>query len=228
MTRPIVRDPIYRRRRFDAEVIELCVRWYITYRLSYRDLVAMMAERGIAGSHTTIYRWVIRYVPEFEKRWNRFARPVNTSWRVDETYIKIRGKWSFLYRAVDKHGKTVDFLLRPDRSVAAAQAFFRKALARCLPRWPRKITLDGLKQSHLALRLLRREDPKWKYVLVRSSQYLNNLVEQDHRAIKRRCVSMGGFKSFRTAAITLAGIELAHRIRGNSRWGAVDIGTLGR
>jgi transposase-like protein len=84
MTKPIVRDPIYRRRRFDAEIIELCVRWYITYRLSYRDLVAMMAERGIVVSHTTIHRWVIRYVPEFEKRWNRFARPVNTSWRVDE------------------------------------------------------------------------------------------------------------------------------------------------
>jgi len=85
MTKPIARDLIYRRRRFDAEVIELCVRWYITYRLSYRDLVAMMAERGISVSHTTIHRWVIRYVPEFEKRWNRFARPVNNSWRVDES-----------------------------------------------------------------------------------------------------------------------------------------------
>jgi transposase-like protein len=101
----------------------------------------------------------------------------------------------------------------PDRSIAAAQAFFRKALSMSLPRWPRKITLDGHKQSHLALRLLRREDPKWKYVQVRSSQYLNNLIEQDHRAIKRRCASMGGFRSFGSAAITLAGIELAHRIR---------------
>jgi len=214
MTKPIVRDLIYRRRRFDAEIIELCVRWYITYRLSYRDLVAMMAERGIVVSHTTIHRWVIRYVPEFEKRWNRFARPVNASWRVDETYINIRGKWSYLYRAVDRHGKTVDFLLRPDRGIAAAQAFFRKALLTNLPRWPRKITLDGHLQSHLALRLLRREDPKWKYVEVRSNPYLNNLVEQDHRAIKlRRAAMVGGFKSFASAAITLAGIELAHRIR---------------
>jgi transposase-like protein len=120
MTKPIVRNSIYRRRRFDAEIIELCVRWYITYRLSCRDLVAMMAERGIVVSHTTILRWVSRYVPEFEKRWNRFARPVNTSWRVDETYINVRGKWKFLYRAVDKHGKTVDFLLRPDRRIAAS------------------------------------------------------------------------------------------------------------
>jgi transposase-like protein len=213
MTKPVVRDPIYRRRRFDAEIIELYVRWYITYRLSYRDLAAMMAERGITVSHTTILRWVNRYVPEFEKRWNRYARLVNTSWRVDETYIKIQGKWNFLYRAVDKHGKTVDFLLRADRGIAAAQAFFRKALATSLPRWPRKITLDGHQQRHLALRLLRREDPKWTYVQVRSSQYLNNLIEQDHRAIKRRCACMGGFKSFRSAAVTLSGIELAHRIR---------------
>jgi transposase-like protein len=170
MTKPVVRDSIYRRRRFDAEIIELCVRWYITYRLSYRDLAAMMAERGIIVSHTTILRWVNRYVPEFEKRWNRYARPVNTSWRVDETYIKIQGKWNFLYRAVDKHGKTVDFLLRPDRGIAAAQAFFRKALSTSLPLWPRKITLDGHRQSHLALRYLRRENPKWGNVQVRSNQ----------------------------------------------------------
>src|ERR1700723_1461601 len=165
----------------------------------------MMAERGLIVSHTTILRWVIRDVPEFEKRWNHWARRVHSSWRVDETYIRVRSQGHYLYRAVDKHGKTVDFLLRPDRGIAAAQAFFRKALSTNLPRWPRKITLDGLKQSHYALRLLRREDPKWKYVQVRCSQYLNNLIEQDHRAIKRRCASMTGFKSFRTAAITLAG-----------------------
>jgi transposase-like protein len=138
---------------------------------------------------------------------------VNSSWRVDETYIRVQGKWHYLHRTVDKHGKTVDFLLRPDHGIAAAQAFFRKALRTSLPRWPRKVTLDGHKPSHGALRLLRREDPKWKYVRVRSCPYLNNIVEQDHRAIKRRCAPMMGFKSFRNAAITLAGIELAHRIR---------------
>jgi transposase-like protein len=105
---------------------------------------------------------------------------------LDETYIRVRAGWYYLYRAVDKHGQTVDFLLRPDRGVAAAQAFFRKALTTSLPQWPRKITLDGFRSNHDALRLLRREDPKWKYVLVRTSQYLNNLIEQDHRAIKRR------------------------------------------
>ena len=129
MTKPIARDPIYRRRGFDSEVIEVCVRWYISYRLSYRDLVELMADRGVAVSHTTSMRWVIRYVPEFEKRWNRFARSVGRSWRVDETYIPVRGRWHYLYRAVDRQGNTVDFLLRPDRGIAAAQAFFRNALA---------------------------------------------------------------------------------------------------
>jgi transposase-like protein len=212
MTRPAARDAMYRGRVFDAEIIELCVRWYITYRLSYRDLVVMMAEQGVEVSHTTILRWVIRYVPEFEKRWHRFARRIGSSWRVDETYVCIRGKWHYLYRAVDKQGMTVDFLLRPDRGVAAAQAFFRKALATNPTRWPRKVTLDGHVPSHCALRLLRRENPKWKYLEVRCSKYLNNIIEQDHRAIKRRCASMKGFKSFANAAITISGIELAHRI----------------
>ena len=184
MTKPIARDPIYRRRVFDADVIELCVRWYITYRLSYRDLVEMMAERGIQVAHTTVLRWVTRYVPEFEKRWRRFS-------------------------------KVVDFLLRRDRGIAAAQAFFRKALASTLPRLPRKVTLDGHVPSRRALWLLRREHPCWRNVEVRTNKYLNNVIEQDHRAIKRRCASMAGFKSFDNAAITLAGIELAHRIRKN-------------
>ena len=113
---------------------------------------------------------------------------------------------------MDKQGKIVDFLLRPDRGVAAAQAFFRKALATNPSRWPRKVTLDGHVPSHCGLRLLRRENPKWKYVEVRGFKYLNNIVELDHRAIKRRCASMAGFKSFATASITIAGIELVHRI----------------
>lgn len=213
MTKPIARDPIYRRRVFDADIIQLCVRWYITYRLSYRDLVELMAERGVPVAHSTILRWVTRYVPEFEKRWNRFSKPVGSSWRVDETCIDIGGKWHYLYRAVDKQGKTVDFLLRPDRGIAAAQAFFRKALASTLPRVPRKVTIDVHVPSRRALWLLRREHPCWRNVTVRTNKYLNNVIEQDHRAIKRRCASIAGFKSFDGAAITLAGIELAHCAR---------------
>ena len=113
MTEPMARDAMYRRRVFDAEVIELCVRWYITYRLSYRDLAEIMAERGVQVAHTTILRWVLRYIPEYEMRWNRLAWPVGTSWRVDETYVSVRGRWHYLYRAVDRHGKTIDFLFAP-------------------------------------------------------------------------------------------------------------------
>jgi transposase-like protein len=151
-------------------------------------------------------------VAESEKRWNRFAKPVGTSWRADETYVLIKGCWHYLYRAVDKQGRTVDFLLRKDRGIKAAKAFFRRALSSTAGRAPRKVTLDGHVPSHRALRLLRREHPAWRGVHVRTSQYLNNIVEQDHRAIKRRCAPMTGFKSFRSAAITISGIELAHRI----------------
>jgi transposase-like protein len=173
----------------------------------------MLAERGVTVSHTTIYRWVQQYVPEFERRWSRYAKPVHPSWRVDETAISVRGGHRYLYRAVDKFGKTVDSLLCADRSVSAARAFFCKALKTHHPRQPRKLNLDGNAASHRALRLLRKENPELQSVVIRSCRYLNNIVEQDHRAIKRRCAPMLALKSFRTAAITLAGVELAHRIR---------------
>ena len=213
MTRALRRDPIYRHRRFSSEIIETCVRWYITYRLSYRDLVALMAERDVIVSHTTIMRWVLRYVPEFERRWARYARPVHSSWRMDETAVSVRGGPHYLYRAVDKRGKSIASLLRPDRGMHAAQEFFRTAVAVNRFRWPTTVNLDGNAATHRALRLLGDEDPKWKPVVVRCCRYLNNIVEQDHRAIKRRCASILGLKSFSTAAITFAGIELANRIR---------------
>jgi transposase-like protein len=213
MTKPIARDSIYRRRRFPSETIELCVRWYLTYRLSYRDLVEMMAERGVTLSHSTILRWVQQYVPEFEKRWARYARRVHSSWRMDETAVSVRGGAYYLYRAVDKYGKTVDSLLCPDRGESSARAFFTKALKTHEHRRPRKLNLDGNAASHRALRLMRQENPQWRSVEVRSRRYLNNIVEQDHRAIKQRCAPMLSLKSFRTAATTLAGVELAHRIR---------------
>ena len=135
------------------------------------------------------------------------------SWRVDETYVQIRGRWCYLYRAVDKQGRTVDFLLRRDRGIVAAQAFFRKALHTNGGRGPRTITLDGHLPSRRALWLLRRENLLWRYVKVRTCKYLNNIVEQDHRAIKRRCSAMRGLKAFGPTAVMIAGVELAHRIR---------------
>jgi transposase-like protein len=148
----------------------------------------------------------------YEKRWGRYAQPVNSSWRVDETYISVRGRPHYLYRAVDRYGKSVDHLLRADRSREAAQAFFRKAVVTHATAWPCKVNLDGNAASHRAMRLLGEEDPRWQRVVVRARRYLNNIVEQDHRAIKRRCAPMLGFKSFTSAETTLAGIELAHRI----------------
>ena len=142
-------DDLFKGRHFDREIIVLCVRWYLRYKLSFRDLVEMMAERGLSLAHTTIMRWIQRYAPEFEKRWNRFARPVGQSWRVDETYVKIKGRWTYLYRAVDKEGKTVDVLLRAKRDVAAAKVFFRRAF-RGQGRLRHKITLDGYQASHRA------------------------------------------------------------------------------
>jgi transposase-like protein len=127
MPRFVPVEELFKGRHFDQEIVVLCVRWYLSFKLSYRDLVAMMSERGVGIAHTTILRWVQHYTPDFEKRWRRFARTVGGSWRMDETYIKVGGEWMDLYRAVDKAGKT-DFQLSRKRDVNAAKAFLRKAM----------------------------------------------------------------------------------------------------
>jgi transposase-like protein len=202
---------LFKGRHFDREIIVLCVRWYLSFKLSSRDLVQMMTERGIVVAHTTILRWVQRYVPEFEKRWSRYARPVNGSWRCDETYIKVKGRWTYLYRAVDKHGRTVDFLLSERRDVAAAKRFFGKAMRH--NGTPRVITLYSYAASHRAIRELKSAGSMSCRVRIRSSKYLNNVVEQDHRRVKQRIAPMLGFKRFDTATITISGIELAEKIK---------------
>ena len=202
---------LFHGRHFDRSIIILCVRWYVTYKLSYRDLVEMMAERGVTVSHTTILRWVQRFVPVFEKRWSRYARPVGTSWRVDETYIRVKGRWTYLYRAVDKRGLTVDFLLSEHRDIAAAKQFFIRAVGRHGD--PETIALDGYPATHAAVAELTKSGVLRPRVKVRTSKYLNNLVEQDHRRVKQRIYPMLGFKSFANAAVTISGVELAQKIR---------------
>ena len=147
-------------------------------------------------------RWVLRYIAEFERRWARYTRRVNASWRVDETVVSVRGGRHYLYRAVDNHGKSVASLLCPERDMKAAQAFSHKAVTTRYRRWPRTVNVDGNAASHSALQLLGHEDPRWRNVVVRSRRYLNNIVGQDHRTIKRRCAAMLGLKSFEPAVPT--------------------------
>ena len=195
MPRATVRDPIYRGRRFSVDVIGQCVRWYITYRLSYRDLAAMMAERGVAVSHTSIMRWVLRYIPEYERRWARFARPVGSSWRMGRN-VRVGSRRGALSLSRCGPARQIGrFTTLRGAHLEAAQAFLRKAVANPAVGWPKTINLDGYTASHRAVRLLGQEDDRWRSVVVRDCRYLNNLVEQDHRAIKQRCASMLAFKS---------------------------------
>src|SRR3954470_10537094 len=161
---------LFHGRHFHRTIIILCVRWYITYKLSYRDLIEMMAERGVDVSHTTILRWVQHYVPEFAKRWSRYARPVGASWRVDETYVRVRGRWNYLYRAVDKQGLTVDFLLSEHRDIAAARQFFTQAIKQHGA--PEKMSVDGYPATHTAISELKTEDVLPQSTKVRTSKYL--------------------------------------------------------
>jgi transposase-like protein len=176
---------------------------------------------GIHLAHTTILRWLQHYTPEFEKRWKRYARPVGGSWRMDETYVKVRGEWSYLYRAVDKGGKAVDFFLSRQRDVDAAKAILRKAMKG--QRVPAGVTLDAYATSHRAVANLKRDGELPKRVGGRSKKCLNNLIEQDHRRIKQRLRPMLELKSFQTADIVISGIELAEKIKR----GQFQLGKLG-
>ena len=195
--------------RFPIDVILVCIRWYAAYPLSYRHLEEMMQERGVFVYHSSINRWAIRFLPLLEKAFRKHKRPVGSSWRMDETYIKVKGAWRYLYRAVDKEGKTVDFLLTAKRDKAAALRFFDKAMQ--ANDVPEKVTMDKSGANKAAMDEInaRGEIP----IIVREVKYLNNIVEQDHRAIKRVTKPMLNFKSFRAAKCVLAGIELMHMIR---------------
>ncbi len=168
-----------------------------------------MGERGVAVDHSTLNRWVIKYAPEIEKQFRHRQRSVGRSWRLDETYVKIKGKAAYLYRAVDKEGHTIDFLLTPTRDRDAAEAFLHKAIR--TQGLPEKITIDKSGSNTAAIQHYNQTHRTT--IVIRHSKYLNNLVEQDHRAVKRLIRPMLGFKSFWSARCTIAGIEVMHAIR---------------
>ena len=195
--------------QFERDIILWGVRWYVAYPISYRQLEEMMGERGVAVDHSTLNRWVIKYAPEFEKAFRRWQCPVGRSWRMDETYVKIKGKWAYLYRAVDKEGRTIDFLLTPNRDQDAAEAFLHKAIR--TQGLPDKITIDQSGANTAAIEGYNKTHTT--AIVIRHSKYLNNIVEQDHRAVKRITRPMLGFKSFWAARCTIAGMEVMHAIR---------------
>jgi transposase-like protein len=165
-------------------------------------------KRGVSVDHSTVHRCAIKLLPVLERAFRRRKRPVGKSWRMDETYIRVRGEWRYLYRAVDKDGNTIDFLLRAHRDKTAARRYFEKSIAQ--NGVPETVTIDKSGANPAALEAVNadHETPN----KIRQSKYINNLVEQDHRAIKRRTRPMLGFKTFRCARILLAGIEIMHMI----------------
>ena len=194
---------------FPQDIILMGVRWYVAYPLSYRHVEELMEERGVPVDHATIQRWVVKYSSQLEEAFHRRKRPVGRSWRMDETSIRVKGEWRYLYRAVDKTGQTIDFLLTEHRDTEAALRFLTQAIHR--HGVPDKITIDGSEANAAAIK--RYNEEHGTAIIIRQVKYLNNLVEQDHRAVKRVTRPMLGFKSFDAAQGTLAGIELMHMIK---------------
>ncbi|QDH24914.1 IS6 family transposase [Neokomagataea tanensis] len=206
----------FKGRHFGGEVILWAVRWYCRYGISYRDLETMLAERGVSVDHSTIYRWVQRYAPEMEKRLRWYwKRPgFSSSWRVDETYIKVKGKWTYLYRAIGKGGDTIDFFLSPTRSAKAAKRFLSKAL-NGLRRWekPETINTDKAPTYGRAINELKKNGKLPDTVKHRQVKYLNNVIEADHGKLKQLIRPVRGFKSLKTAYATIKGFEVMRALK---------------
>ena len=200
----------FKGRHFRGEIVHWAVRWYCRYGISYRDLEQMMAERRSRVDHATIYRWVQRYAPEIEKRMRwQWRRPRSTGWRVDETYDKVRGKWAYLYRAVDKFGDTIEFYLSPTRNTKAAKRFLGKAL-KGLKSWeqPRIINTDKAPTHAAALAELQDEGKCPEDLEHRQAKYLNNIIEADHGKMKQLIKPVRGFKTLKSAYATIKCFEV--------------------
>ena len=200
---------VLKRLHYPLEVMLICVRWYVAYPLSLRHIEELMHERGVFVDHTTIHRWAIKILPVLAAAFRRRKRPVGGSWRMDQTYVLVGGQWKYLYRAVDQDGSTVDFLLTAKRDLAAARRFLERAIGQ--HGLPDKITIDKSRANTAAVQSIQADTGA--PLELRQVKYLNNIVEQDHRAIKRIIRPMLGLQSFRCARILLAGIETMHMIK---------------
>ena len=216
---PITAANPFKGRHFPGEVIVLCVRWYLRYPLAYEHVAELLVERGVEVDPSCIWRWVQAYAPELNKRCRPHLKPTNKSYRTDETYIKVKGADMYLYRAVDSTGQTIEFLLTAKRGAAGAKRFFRKALRSLGNPVPRVINVDKNPAYPAAVEALKAEGCLPRRVRLRQCKYLNNVIEQDHRTVKKRVWLAKGYGSFITACRTLQGIEAVHMIRkGRVRW----------
>ena len=202
---------MFKHHRYPKVVILQAVYFKLRFTLSYRDIEELLQIRGVEVDHSTIQRWVFKFTPVVEKNMHKRKYRVGDSWRMDETYIKVGGKDRFLYRAVDKEGNTVDFLLTKRRQKMSAQKFFNKAIGNNGK--PRIVNIDKSGANKTALWAVNKRSCSVKKIKIRQCKYLNNVVEQDHRNVKRRIVNYGGFKELESAQRTLAGIEVVNIIR---------------
>ena len=213
---------LFKWRQFEPEVILLAVGWYLRFVLSYRDMEELLAERGFLVDRVTVWRWVQRYVPEMERRLRSRLKPTSDSWRVDSELHPVMGKWGYLYRAVNSSGATIDFLHSAKQDAAAAKRFLSKTLGRQHHPVPRVINTDGHSAYPPAIVRFKAEGALDEDCRHRPVPYLNNVLEQDHRAIKRRVNASQHFRSFWGAWRTIAGYEAVHMIRkGQACWSAV-------
>jgi len=200
-------------RHFEPSLILLCVRWYCRFQLSYRDLEEMMRERGLEVDHSTVWRWVQRYAPEINKRIRPHLKMSGTSYRVDETYIKVGKSCKYLYRAVDKEGQTIEFLLSAKRDVSAAKRFFKKMMRADHRSLPFSISVDKNAAYPEAFTSSQAEKILPKDCKLRRVKYLNNIIEQDHRFIKKMLRASQCFKKFHTAERTIEGTKSINMMR---------------
>ncbi len=199
----------FKGRHFQHDMILQSVRWYLAYSLSYRDIEELMHERGFTVDHSTLNRWVLHYSPQLDAAFRRKKNRVGKRWRMDETYIKVKGQWKYYYRAVDKQGQTIDFLLTATRDKKAASRFLRKAINENGK--PSLVNIDQSGANNAGLKQVNRDNKT--RIKIRQCKYLNNIIEQDHRRIKRLTRPMLGFKNFHAAQRTLAGMEVMAMIK---------------